>query len=157
ELTIDYTQPLARDINLGIGGKLNFYDVKSQSNVMKFIPSANGYLFDPSLSTYLDYNQKVYAAYAEVNFPIAKLLQAKIGSRYERTEINSFFSNSGQQSDVPGYNTLVPSIFFLRKLTDKQTLKLSYSKRIERPDYNDLNPYINTSDPKNVSRGNPYL
>ena len=36
-------------------------------------------------------------------------------------------------------------------------LKLSYSKRIERPDYGDLNPYINTSDPKNLSSGNPYL
>jgi ferric enterobactin receptor len=34
---------------------------------------------------------------------------------------------------------------------------LSYSKRIERPDYHDLNPFVNTSDPKNLSSGNPYL
>jgi outer membrane receptor protein involved in Fe transport len=36
-------------------------------------------------------------------------------------------------------------------------IKLSYSKRIERPDYGDLNPFINTSDPKNITAGNPYL
>lgn len=36
-------------------------------------------------------------------------------------------------------------------------MKLSFSKRIERPDYRDLNPYINTSDPKNLSTGNPNL
>jgi outer membrane receptor protein involved in Fe transport len=36
-------------------------------------------------------------------------------------------------------------------------LKFNYSKRIERPDYGDLNPYINTSDPKNVYTGNPNL
>jgi len=34
---------------------------------------------------------------------------------------------------------------------------LNYSKRIERPDFEDLNPYINTSDPKNITTGNPYL
>ena len=58
---------------------------------------------------------------------------------------------------LPGYNTFVPSIFFSKKLTDDQTLKLSFSKRIERPDYMDLNPFINTSDPKNITTGNPYL
>ena len=45
----------------------------------------------------------------------------------------------------------------MKKLSDNQTLKLSYSRRIERPNYGDLNPFINTSDPKNISSGNPYL
>ena len=34
---------------------------------------------------------------------------------------------------------------------------MSFSKRINRPDYEDLNPFVNTSDPKNLSTGNPYL
>ena len=45
----------------------------------------------------------------------------------------------------------------MKKLGDNQTLKLSYSKRIERPEYGDLNPFINTSDPKTYTSGNPYL
>ena len=157
EVAVDYTQPVSKDIKMGIGSKLNFYDVKSTSNVMQFQPAYNKYLFDPSLSNFLDYNQKVYALYAELSFPVANLIDAKIGGRYERTEIKSFYSNASQQANAHGYNILVPSIFFLKKLTDKQTLKLSYSKRIERPDYGDLNPYINTSDPKNIAAGNPYL
>jgi len=157
EITADYTQPFTKDIKWGIGGKLNFYDIKSTSNVMLFQPEGNKYLFDSSLSNYLNYNQKVYALYTELSFPLGHFLDAKIGGRYERTEINSFYSNAGQQVNTPGYNTFVPSIFFLKKLTEKQTLKLSYSKRIERPDYGDLNPYINTSDPKNIAAGNPYL
>jgi outer membrane receptor protein involved in Fe transport len=52
---------------------------------------------------------------------------------------------------------VVPSIYFLKKLPNNQTLKISYSKRIERPDYRDLNPFFNTSDPKNITSGNPYL
>ena len=62
-----------------------------------------------------------------------------------------------RQTNSNGYNTFVPSIFFFKKLADNQTLKLSYSKRIERPDYGDLNPFINTSDPKNITGGNPFL
>ena len=157
ELTVDYTDPFTKDIKLGIGGKLNFYDVTSTSDVMKFQPADSKYLFDPSLSNYLDYHQKVYALYTELSFPIAHLLDAKVGGRYERTDIGSFYSNANHQVNAPGYNTFVPSIFFLKRITDEQTIKLSYSKRIERPDYGDLNPFVNTSDPKNIAAGNPYL
>lgn len=157
EIAVDYTHPVTKDIKLGIGGKLNFYDIISTSNVMKFLPAYNKYLSDSSLSNDLEYNQKVYALYAELSFPVAKLFDVKMGGRYEHTAINSFYSNANQQANAPGYNTFVPSLFFLKKLTDKQTIKLSYSKRIERPDYGDLNPYINTSDPKNIAAGNPYL
>jgi len=45
----------------------------------------------------------------------------------------------------------------MRKLDESQTVKLSFTIRINRPDYSDLNPFINTSDPKNISTGNPIL
>ena len=44
-----------------------------------------------------EYHQTVYALYAELSFPAGKLFDAKIGGRYERTEINSFYSNAQQQ------------------------------------------------------------
>ena len=58
---------------------------------------------------------------------------------------------------MPGYNTFVPSLFFSKKTSENSQIKLSYTKRIERPDYRDLNPYINTRDPKNLSTGNIHL
>ena len=157
EITVDYTQPLKEDVKLGIGGKMVFTHINSSSIVDAFEPSSKQYLYDTSLSNSLDYKQKVYALYAEINFPVGKLFETKLGGRYERTEISSFFSDAQQQAGKHGYNTFVPSIFFQKKLGEKQTIKLSYSKRIERPDYNDLNPFINTTDPKNISTGNPYL
>jgi len=157
QLTIDYTQPITKTVILGVGSKLNFYNIASTSNVLMYDVANTKYSFDTSLSNNLNYHQKVYALYAELSFPIGKIMDAKVGSRYERTAIDAFYSNVTAPVNTPGYNTLVPSIFFSKKLSDKQTLKLSYSKRIERPDYGDLNPYINTSDPKNISTGNPYL
>jgi outer membrane receptor protein involved in Fe transport len=157
ELQIDYTQPLKKDVVIGVGGKINSSEIISNAAVYGYKTAVKNYLYDSSLSNKLDYKQNVYALYGEISFPVAKLFDTKLGGRYERTEINSFYSNAQQQAGQHGYNTFVPSIFFSKKLSDSKTIKLSYSKRIERPDYMDLNPYINTTDPKNISAGNPYL
>ncbi|MEJ7679833.1 MAG: TonB-dependent receptor [Segetibacter sp.] len=131
-------------------------DIASASNVLRL--QSNTYITDPFLSNNLDYHQKVYAAYSELSFPVAKLLDVKVGGRYERTEINAFYSNAQTQKKIPGYNTFVPSIYFSKSLGDNGgNIKLSYSKRIERPDYGDLNPFVNTSDPKNITAGNSNL
>lgn len=45
----------------------------------------------------------------------------------------------------------------LHKFGKSQSIKLAYSYRIERPDYGDLNPFYNVSDPHNISTGNPEL
>ena len=157
ELQIDYTQPLKHDIVFGAGGKINYREIVSNSTVFGYKTIPKEYLYDTSLSNNLNYKQTVYAAYGEMSFPVGKLFDTKIGGRYERTEINAYYSNAQQQVGQHGYNTFVPSVFFSKKITDNSTIKLSFSKRIQRPDYSDLNPYINTTDPKNISAGNPYL
>ncbi len=157
EVTLDYSDPFGKNVNFGTGAKYSNYNINSNSVAQTFDPTVNAYVNDKNLSNRLNYDQNVYAAYAELTFPITKTISAKAGGRYERTEINAFFSNAQVQPNIPGYNTFVPSVYVAKKLTDKQTLKLSYSKRIERPDFNALNPYVNTTDPKNLSTGNPYL
>ena len=156
EIRADYTQPIKKNILLGVGSKVSFYDITSNSQVLKLNGTSN-YITDNYLSDNLAYHQKVYAFYSELTFPVFKLFDAKIGERYERTEIDSYYSNAQQQQQVPGYNTFVPSIFFSKKTSENSQIKLSYSKRIERPDYRDLNPFINTTDPKNLSTGNIHL
>ncbi|HTS45414.1 MAG TPA: TonB-dependent receptor [Puia sp.] len=156
EMMIDYVQPLGKDINFGVGGKFSGYDISSTADALLWNPYANTYLYDSALSNDLNYHQRVYAAYGELNFPVGNLFEARLGGRYERTEVNSFYANA-QQKVVEGYNTYVPSIFLMKKVGDNQTFKLSYTIRINRPDYFDLNPYVNASDPKNVTTGNAYL
>ncbi len=157
QLSIDYTQPLNKEVIMGIGGRITYNDIISNADVYAFSPFTKNYLYDTSVSNNLSYHQKVYALYAEVSLPVSNWFDTKIGTRYERTEINSFYSNAQQQVTNPGYNTLVPSVYLLRKINENQSVKISYSKRIERPDYGDLNPFINTTDPKNITAGNPYL
>jgi ferric enterobactin receptor len=157
EFVVDYTQPITKKVNWGLGGKMQFRDIHSTSNVLSLQPDSGTYLYDSTLSNYLHYQQGVYALYTELSFPVATWFDAKLGLRYERTEISTFFSNVSQQIPEPGYNTFVPSIFLSRKLNEQQSIRLSYSKRISRPDYRDLDPFINTTDPNNFVAGNPYL
>jgi ferric enterobactin receptor len=146
ELLVDYTQPLRKNVILGVGSKVQFMDIATSSDVLKYKSSANSYLPDPYLTNNLNYHQKVYAVYSELTFPVGKLFDAKAGGRYERTEIDAFYSNAQTQRKIPGYNTFVPTIYISRKLgEDGGSLRLSYSKRIGRPDYGELNPFINTS------------
>ena len=157
EINIDYTEPLSKNLILGSGGKISFNDINSNSDVLSFQPAVKTYFFDSSLSGNVEYHQKVYAAYCELSFPVGRLFDVKIGGRYERTNISTFYSDALQQPGSSGYNTFVPSLFLMKKLNDDENLKFSYSKRIERPDYRDLNPFINTSDPKNITTGNIFL
>jgi ferric enterobactin receptor len=157
EMVIDYSQPIAKELIWGVGGKMSYMDIHSTSNVLSLQPATGDYIYDSTLSNFLRYQQYVYALYTELSFPVVKWFDTKVGVRYERTEIKTFFSDITQQVPEPGYNTFVPSLYLSRKLNDKQTLKLSYSRRINRPDYRDLNPFINTTDPNNVTAGNPYL
>jgi len=157
EIVLDYTHPISKKVMLGAGGKMVFTDIHSTSSVFSLQPASGSYIYDSTLSNYLRYQQQVYALYTELSFPVSTWFDAKMGLRYERTDLNPFFSDIPQQVVEPGYNTFVPSVFLSRKLNDRQTLKLNYSKRIERPDYRELNPFINTTDPYNITTGNPYL
>ncbi|MEO5594413.1 MAG: TonB-dependent receptor [Chitinophagaceae bacterium] len=156
ELLMDYEQPISDKVKLETGGKFGFRDIRSSSDVFAFTPAHPDYAFDTAQSNTLHYRRQVYAAYASLIFPVGKWLEVKTGLRYERTETQPDFSKAAN-TQVRGYNTFAPSLLFAHHFGDNQTLKLSYTRRIQRPGYRFLNPFINALDPKNISRGNPDL
>ncbi|MCZ0211493.1 TonB-dependent receptor, partial [Streptomyces sp. UMAF16] len=128
-----YTQPITSKIKFGTGGRVTLTDINSTASILSLNNNTGNYYFDSTQSNHLNYHQQVYAVYSELSFPVGTLFDAKVGGRYERTEINDYYSNAISQVKTPGYNTFVPSVYFIRKLTGNSTLKISYSKRIERP------------------------
>lgn len=154
ELAVDYVQPLGGGAKMETGAKAGMRDIRSASDVSAL--SHGMYNYDSAQSNALHYRRQVYAVYASFNFPIGKWLEAKTGLRYERTETEADFSKASNVQ-IPGYNTLAPSIMLAHHINDQQTVRLSYTRRIQRPGYQFLNPFINALDPKNISRGNPDL
>jgi len=96
---------------------------------------------------------KIYAGYFATGFRLFNYIDLNPGIRYEYTDVKIEFPGTS----VPSYGTLVPSITLTRNFENKNSIELAYNKRIERPSYRRLNPFINRSDPYNISMGNIYL
>jgi ferric enterobactin receptor len=151
-VSIDYAHPVSKNFTIETGAKLDFTHINN--NVVTdtlqddaFVPNANqtyGFIYD----------SKIYAYYLSATTSLFhNFLDVKAGLRDEYTVIKADFKGA----DIPDYNILVPSLVFSHKIGDSQSIKLSYTRRIQRPDYGALNPFLNISDPHNISTGNPNL
>ncbi|OOQ60197.1 outer membrane beta-barrel family protein [Mucilaginibacter pedocola] len=152
-ISIDYVQPFSKKFTLETGAKVVLQSIKNVVNTDTLLN--NGSFVDNLDQTYgFNYKRQVYAGYLSVSTSLFKeFLDVKAGFRDEYTNTSADFPGVV----IPGYNTIVPSLTLSHKLSATQTIKASYSYRVERPDYGDLNPFFNISDPHNISTGNPNL
>ena len=153
---IDYTHPVSKKVKLEAGAKAVIRDITSdyQYSVRDF-GSTGDYVLDAARSNIFNYDQNVLAGYGQLSFPIGKL-QFIGGLRYERTEIGGTFDRA-EFDFSKDYDTWVPSFTISKPLPKFRNLKLSYSKRIQRPSLFYINPFNNTTDRTNVRVGNPRL
>lgn len=153
ELMLDYVLPVSEGFELETGLKTVIQNIHSAANVFPYSSSAGDYQLDPLQSYLLNYHRNIYAAYISGSFSLGNLLDIKTGLRYENTRSTIDFPGTV----IKPYNTWAPSIILSHKFNQDNSVKLSYSRRIERPDYGDLNPFVNLADPYNINTGNPAL
>lgn len=155
QFNIDYAHPINKDFLLETGLKTTFQSIISNADVYA-LESTNNYVKDLQQSNSLDYRRNIYAAYLSASFTLFKYLEVKTGIRYEYTKNTATYS-SVKEVSIPDYKNPAPSLIISHSFSNNQTLKFSYAYRIERPNYRDLNPFVNLSDPHNITTGNPYL
>ncbi len=106
------------------------------------------------------FNDNVYAAYSTYSFKIKKT-SFQLGLRAESSDYTGTLQTlSGADStkfNIKYPLSLFPSTFITHKLTDKQDLQLNYSRRVNRPNFYQLLPSYDFTDPQNPSVGNPNL
>jgi ferric enterobactin receptor len=152
-ISVDYVKPIHKNTILEAGAKSSFYYINSLADVSVLSPSSGEYYNDALQSYALKYKMNIYAGYVAASFRLLNYLNVKAGLRLEHTDVNIDYKNT----PIPSYNTFVPSVIFSHNINDKQFLKLAYTHRIERPEYEELNPFLNLSDPYNIITGNPLL
>jgi ferric enterobactin receptor len=153
DISIDYTQPITKGFTLEVGAKAVLENLDNTVATDTLLNNG-AYIHDADQTYSFNYKRDIYAAYASTSFSLFNdFFNGKAGLRYERTNTDADFSGVS----IPGYNTLAPSFVLQHKLDDLQSIKFAYTYRIERPDYGDLNPFLNISDPHNISTGNPTL
>jgi ferric enterobactin receptor len=153
DFSVNYTKAIKEHFVLDAGTKLTRQDITSAAEIYDLTPGAETFVPDPYRSYDLKYHLQVYAAYLSASFPIGSFLKVNAGARYEYTETQIDY----QHTTIPAYGILVPSMILSHDFQNGQFIKLSYTRRIERADYRDVNPFFNFADPYNVTTGNPLL
>lgn len=101
-----------------------------------------------------DYSEKLASAYAQLSFKLEKW-NFLVGLRVENTNYNAASKVNGQVNSG-NYTNWFPS-FSVNYAQDNSQYKLSYSRRIGRPDYLQLNPYYSYLDAYTLEKGNPNI
>jgi len=151
---VDYTKPLTKSLKLETGAK--YSDVKTDNTLNAQIADSTGaYVNDALQTNRFIYDEKISAAYLNLT-KTYKNTSVELGLRAEYT---SSMGDLVTQDSVAkrNYLDLFPSLFIHHTFNDKNELNFSYSRRIDRPDYSDLNPFVYYLDQYTYSEGNPFL
>ncbi len=111
---------------------------------------------DPGLTNYSELDESIYAAYGALDLTINEKTSLKAGLRYEFTDSQLITDTQGKVLDRQ-YGLFFPSIFFNRKFNDNFNINISWSRRITRPTFNDLAPFVILLDPNTFISGNASL
>lgn len=150
---LDYALPLNKNTKFEAG--IKYSEVKTDNNVQAQTLQDKSYINDTTLTNRFVYDEKIAAGYVNLSQTIHNTtIQA--GLRAEHTSSDGDLINNG--SDVKrNYLDFFPSVFVNQKINDKNDIGISYSKRVDRPDYEVLNPFVYYIDQYSYFKGNPFL
>ena len=150
---LDFTKSYESGYELELGAKLSMVETDNDTRFMALENEA--WIEQATRSNQFLYKEDVLAAYANVSKAIGKV-NVQAGLRVERTESegNSMtLDNTVKRS----YTDLFPSLSLSHPIGENHTLSYSYSRRLNRPNYKDLNPFIEYLDQYTFQKGNPFL
>ena len=114
------------------------------------------FLLDETRSNEFNYTENNLASYVSMESELSKKWTAKAGLRYEYTTTDGY-SPTLQQRSKRSYGALFPTAYLLYKASGNDVISLNYSRRINRPGLNFLNPFAFYSNIYSYSVGNPLL
>jgi outer membrane receptor protein involved in Fe transport len=135
---------------------LSFVGINNNSNVTLYDVNGGEKVIDASGTNTFKYNENTSAAYLSANRNINKRWTVKAGLRYEYTHVTGYSPTTNLRTSS-SYGKLFPTVFVLYNPNDKNSISLSYARRIERPSFYDLNPFRYYSTVNSYASGNAYL
>jgi hypothetical protein len=150
---VDYVQPLKKGIKFETGFKLSL--VETDNNALFDSLKSDKWIHDDVRSNQFLYKENINAAY--INFSKQfKKVGVQLGLRAEQSNVKGNSITTAQITDT-SYLNLFPTVFVSYAANKDNQLGISYSRRIQRPSYEDLNPFEFYLDRFTKMAGNPYL
>ncbi len=149
---VDYVHPFSKSIKLEAGAKSSMV---STDNKVDYTRSSGTQWINDSRSNHFIYDENINAAYATISTNIKKW-NLVAGLRVENTNAKGH-QLTNDSSFKRNYTNLFPNVGIGFDASKQHQFNVSYSRRINRPDYDDLNPFTFFLDSLTYGQGNPYL
>lgn len=151
---VDYLHPLKKNAKFEAGIKSGI--VRTDNNAIYDSIQYGRIVHDFNRSNHFIYEENINAAYVNLSTPLSKKISAQFGLRVENTNAKGRQITTGQNFDRH-YTQLFPTAFFQYKANDKNTFGANFGRRVRRPSYESLNPFIRFIDRYMYQKGNPNL
>ena len=151
---VDYIHPLKKNAKFEAGIKTSI--VRTDNNAIYDSIQFGRTVRDNNRSNHFLYEENINAAYVNLSTPLSKKISAQFGLRLENTNAKGKQLTTGENFDR-NYTQLFPTAYFQYKLNEDNNLGANFGRRVRRPNYQSLNPFINFIDRYTFSQGNPNL
>ena len=153
----DFTFPLKKSAKIETGLKSSY--VTTDNNALYQNNTASGYITDEGKTNHFIYKENINAAYINYSRQIKKFgIQA--GLRAENTNAYGHQVGDSTRKDSTfnkNYVNLFPTVYVSYEANKKNTFAINYGRRIDRPNYQDLNPFYYFLDAYTYQVGNTLL
>ncbi|MCL6265908.1 TonB-dependent receptor domain-containing protein [Flagellimonas myxillae] len=149
---VDYSNQISDKVKLETGVKAAFSDFDNDVDVGTF--EDGNFMEDDDLTNLSNLKERILATYGSLNYSISDKTSLQLGLRYEHTDSKLVSDKQGVVVDR-SFGELFPTAFISHKINDTLSYNFSYSRRITRPTFNDMAPFVIFLDPTTFFAGNP--
>ena len=152
----DYVKPLSTKTKLEAGLRIQQQKLTNITDNYFSSNGTNNFVLSDAASINYKNTNNIYAGYVSVTSSI-KNFGYQLGLRAERSDYSGDLISTKQHFSNSYPISLFPSVFLSQKFEGNNELQLSYTRRINRPNFFQLIPFTDYSDSLNITRGNPNL
>ena len=153
----DFTNPLGEKAKLELGLRAAIRDFQSENLNFIYNLALNQYIPITSINANYKFNDKVFAAYGTYSNTLGKKTNYQIGLRVENSRYTGTLLTNGNTFGNSYPLSLFPSLNFTHQIDQTQDIQFSYARKINRPNFFQILPFVDYTDSLNISRGNPDL
>jgi len=150
----DYVHPLKKGAKLEAGIKAGYVETDANAVYDSLINKI--LVRDIGRSNHFIYDERIAAAYINYSRPFTKKISGQFGLRLENTLANGSQITTNEKFRL-NYTQLFPTAYISYQVNQKNNWSVNYGRRIRRPDYASLNPFVTFLDRYTFEQGNPNL
>ncbi len=152
---IDFTWPVTENLTLSTGGHTRQNRRENNNFLYTYDAETREFVYDQRISNIFGYRDALYSGYVSAT---QKWNEWGFRAGLRLSNMTQYLNQvSMDRKFSVHFLNFIPSFSVSRKLNDAEMLRMNYSRRVQRPNADWLNPYTDITDPRNIRTGNPDL